>query len=1489
MKKRRFLIGVLIFLGLLLVLVGGAWLYVTSDAGAERIRGIALSKVADTLEGKLDAKKLTLRGGLIVIEDAKLYTPEGELVAELVRLEADVDLAALTRGNVVIRHADIDGLRLYLATSDQGLNLVRAVKLKHPSLPKVTDGRPAEYQVDVRNLRLKNGFFSWEKDAYQVDDLTIEGGTRVFGPGLNLDGAATLKGKLLGAEEGQGPLTLDVAASGTQAKLKVDVKLGDAHLDTDLNLDALALDIRELVVPPAVAQRFVPADPLKVPLKVRGTASLQAADLKLEAGTARAALKAELGAPGVVEAFELTADDVDLVELFGQGKRSKIHLVAKGALKDPKLETLDADLNLKLTWPGIGQADVVASAKQGKLSVERAQVDVPGASATVRGTGNTSAVRVRGNVAAEDLGKLMTVIAEQTGTEPIPLAGRGAVDLQIDGPLRHPHIQLDGDFEALHVANVTMNAVTAEVELADALRPFEATVHLAARRVLIGERVLDDVHARLDTRGRDLDLELSTKGLTDVKLTAHGTVDPDGLGVAIATLALQYPEETWTLEAPTHLSIAKGLDVETLVLRAAEQRVEARVSLKQGVLDALVDATALELTRLPRAFVPTKWGLGGKLDLHATAVGKSDKPDLEATLKWRDGSLRTLRQVDVDAKVGLKAMDRLTATASGSSTLGKGSAEATLSVKQLLAGKGAEPLTASVAIENVNLEGIGPLAAVDLPAKGIASLKLEATGTASKPRVTAHAEAVDGVWVVKQRGEDRFIPVEKLVLDVVPDAADDTLAATVKARAFGGDITVALKTPLTLVGLRAKAPELEALKVMPLDVRAQVQHVSLSALEGANLVASDGTVKGALSLDATATGTLLHPDVAGTLSLEQAAHGRVKPFDADVEFKTTRTNANVKLLVKNAKAQLAKVSAQAEAPLETLTDVDALTGIGFRANGDIGPFTLDDVLAPALEEEQPRGTVQASVEALGTVVDPQVHVRGQLEQVALGKVALGKANLQLDYDDAKSKLAVTLFTTNGGTLRAAGTVSLDLSQPAVMKGLEWRQAPVALQVDSQQLDLGFLSGTLEQLPKVEGRLDAKATLSGTLGLPTFVGELALTKGRVAIAGFGEYREVEVKLNGSDEAVTLEKLYAKSSGGFVNVTGAAHKRGDAWALNVSGTSQNFPIIVDDQLKASATLEVQAEGLASAELIDIPKLRIPRAVIELPEVKSRDLQSLERPDSIILVRAGVPVSNKQRKKLERLRDPKVAARKPLVIRAVVDAPQNVWVKGSDLQIELGLSEGFRVEIAESPALFGEVHVKRGRIDVIGRRFDVDNSSTVRVSGPATRAYVNIIATHKNEREGVTVYATVTGQMPQFSIRLTSNPPLSESDIFTLVATGRRTLKSGGSSSAITAEQALSVVGAFAFSQFKGALQKQVPLDVLSVEAGSNGLIGTRVETGKYLTDQLYLGYQFQYGADPKKGENTNAGKVEYQFLPHWAVETYGGDAGAFGADLVWSREY
>jgi translocation and assembly module TamB len=199
-----------------------------------------------------------------------------------------------------------------------------------------------------------------------------------------------------------------------------------------------------------------------------------------------------------------------------------------------------------------------------------------------------------------------------------------------------------------------------------------------------------------------------------------------------------------------------------------------------------------------------------------------------------------------------------------------------------------------------------------------------------------------------------------------------------------------------------------------------------------------------------------------------------------------------------------------------------------------------------------------------------------------------------------------------------------------------------------------------------------------------------------------------------------------------------------------------------------------------------------------------------------------------------------------------------------------------------------VLRGRLDVIGRHFEVQKDSQVRFGGPVDQPYLNVTAVHTNEREAVTVFVSVVGHGKDFALKTSSQPPLPDSEIFTLLTTGRRNLKLGGGSS-ISAGDAASVLGSLAASQLKTLVAKKLPLDVLSVESGKDGIQTAKVEAGTYLSDQVYLGYQLQLGADRSKAENVNALRIEYQISKSWSLEATAGDAPAGGAELVWGREY
>jgi translocation and assembly module TamB len=221
-------------------------------------------------------------------------------------------------------------------------------------------------------------------------------------------------------------------------------------------------------------------------------------------------------------------------------------------------------------------------------------------------------------------------------------------------------------------------------------------------------------------------------------------------------------------------------------------------------------------------------------------------------------------------------------------------------------------------------------------------------------------------------------------------------------------------------------------------------------------------------------------------------------------------------------------------------------------------------------------------------------------------------------------------------------------------------------------------------------------------------------------------------------------------------------------------------------------------------------------------------------------------------------------------------------------VGLSENFRVEYEQVANVYGELLFFRGRADVLGREFEVQKESQVRFTGPAKRPYVNFTAVHKNAREDITVFVNLRGQGKDVSLKVSSQPPLAETEIYTLLATGRRTLKRGSGASVNTGDAA-TVLGSLAASQLKKSLATKLPLDVVSIQTGGTEGNQLSVEAGKYLTDTIYVGYTQRLNVgDEVDEENSTAIRAEWQIAPGLSLEGEVGQRRVAG-DLIWSRDY
>jgi translocation and assembly module TamB len=472
-----------------------------------------------------------------------------------------------------------------------------------------------------------------------------------------------------------------------------------------------------------------------------------------------------------------------------------------------------------------------------------------------------------------------------------------------------------------------------------------------------------------------------------------------------------------------------------------------------------------------------------------------------------------------------------------------------------------------------------------------------------------------------------------------------------------------------------------------------------------------------------------------------------------------------------------------------------------------------------------------------------------------------------------------------GALQVDGTLGLPLDGARLADATAWLAAPLALTVVSRELELGFLSGLHPLVRLVGGRLTVEGAVGGSLGAPRPTGSARWTQGRLALFGFGEYRDVEAEVTATGERVDLTRLELKAGGGEARLVGHLVRTGEGqYHLTAEGSAEKLPLVVDDQLLITASLALTAEGELGPTLLDLTRVDVPRAKVELPEVGRRTLQALDRPQDILVLASGRRAARRQREAVRAASGPPP---QEFGLRAVIDAPRNLWVHGADLDVELGLSEAFRLERRGAPQVFGEARFLRGSLSVIGRKFVVQPGASVRFAGAAEQPIVNLAAQHTNDKEQVKVTVAVTGRGTDLALKATSEPPMPETEIYTLLATGRRELKRGSGAS-LTADDALSVVGQLATSQLRTLLANKVPIDVLSFESSDN-FARVKFDVGKYLSDWLYLGVSAQTGANVYRGENPWAARLEFRLSRRWSLEAYAGTAPAGGADLVWSQDF
>jgi translocation and assembly module TamB len=232
--------------------------------------------------------------------------------------------------------------------------------------------------------------------------------------------------------------------------------------------------------------------------------------------------------------------------------------------------------------------------------------------------------------------------------------------------------------------------------------------------------------------------------------------------------------------------------------------------------------------------------------------------------------------------------------------------------------------------------------------------------------------------------------------------------------------------------------------------------------------------------------------------------------------------------------------------------------------------------------------------------------------------------------------------------------------------------------------------------------------------------------------------------------------------------------------------------------------------------------------------------------------------------------------------IDLPKRVFVRGRGLDSEWS----GRLHLtgpADKPAIEGKIGVVRGRFQFVGKTFDLTSGSVTFPGGLGAEPMLDIEAQHSET--GLTVTARITGRVSKVSIALSSQPAYPQDEILSRLLFGKGLNK-------ISAVEAVQV--ASAVSQLSGAgpgagdllslARNFLGVDVLRLETpAGGGAAGTRLEAGKYVRRDVYLGVA--QGTSPGSAQVN----VDVEVTPNISVESGVGQQGTSNVGIKFKWDY
>jgi hypothetical protein len=1430
MSAARRSLQVVAFLCTLLVGVTSMAVIITQTTWfKEWLRGFIVRQAEDYVNGQLTIGRL--EGNLffgVRLADVDVKQ-SGQTVVGVDNVGLNYNFLTFLKGDVVLD--DVRLIRPVLRlerTADGRLNLADLIKAQTPRKPK------SQRTIEVSEIGISDGTLYVEPGAVGTSGITVpekvEGLDASLGVTSNAD-ALTVKIRQVSLRTAEPAIAIN-ALSGVVRQTENGIALDDVSLRTDEsslrvngtidNLDAAApvinlqmssdkLVLAEIarvlpqlqgyVLQPSLDIRASgPADRLAVTLNVRDA----------RAGKATGMLVVDAVDPGRRIAGTVSLEHLNVALLVPPDRPAQ---------KGSKAATPAAGSTSTLTSDMTGTARFDLALPEGRLplsgtySVNAGHVVVAGYEArdvVARGRIDGPTIRVDARAAAYG-GHATAAGTVKTGSElALDLKGK-ATDLD----LRNLPTSLSVPAVASHIDTV--------YTLEGRGRAFSGTFALDESTLAgatlaagtTGSFAMGSGAPQYTAKGRVTNLDLEQVGqqfqitalaVDRYRSTINASFDVTGSGGG------EYP---LTLDAT-------GTVVDSTLFGASFPMLDVTANLADG--DAHVK-TAGQFANLNPATISGNEKATGMVQGNV---------DVDATLRgYADGV--TADSIDVSGHVAL-----------GYSTLGALSIDMA-DVEGDYARREGMLRTLVVTGADVNVTAEGPIALTD---NGSTNVKLH-----------AETASLDEVGQIIGRALRGAVAVDATV-------TGNAQALDVKGTLKGSDIGEGENDALSLtsnfdVTIPELAPERAVVKASNLATFIQVSGQKITELtadvtyDQSKLDFQAKAQEGVRQLDATGT-VIFHPDhqeihlPSLALRAEQVQWQTPSGSEARVQYSADRVAVEDLLLV-NGDQKIA---------------VDGVIGsdrepLHVRAE-NIDVAQVDTLF---LGDQRIGGRFSADATVSGPMKDPRVEGEFSLTQGSFRTYKFDALTGKVAYVQNGVDVDVRLQQSPTEWLTAKGTAPLTLFTPTPPEKAGEHVEPtpgdtVNLEVASSQINLAAIQGFTSYVTNVTGVLQANVKVTGSGQDPHLTGAVDIRGGSFTVPGFGtKYTGLDTRVDLNSEGLTVQEFKILDGRGFplsVGGTLALHAR-SVGAVDVKMQSSKFEVINNKTMTLKLNTDVHVTG----------ELRRPKVegtiVIDTGTIDVAQLLQTYGADPYATSETAINTEERPAGAGDAAPPPLFDA---LEMNVALSVPSDLVLKGNNIEaanspVSLGsmnVTVGGKVDILKPAGgrlrLNGDVNTVRGTYNFQGRRFEIQRDGRIGFSGAEE---LNPLLDLKARREisGIETFINVRGTMRRPELTFTSNPPLEEADVLSLIIFNQPINQLGEGEQQSLTQRAGALAGGYLTSGLSRSIGSALSLDEFEIQAqGENGA-GPSVTVGQQVGRNLFFRLRQAFGAD-----TTTEVVLEYQ---------------------------